>query len=1615
MTWMTRHSLIAALGLAALTSNAHAQSQAAETGALLVVYGVDAPSREGDVDHREQILFSVPANTAGRIYVRVFDPEINGRDDFTYGGPRDSVTTFRVMGGEGAFTGATRPKMQSDRDRATATTLVTDPGIALFSRDFDNDATTNGRWVTLGAVRARNGEVIDGRAYFRLDVDGTKGNDGNGFSVGVSMVRDRARAPDGLSMFAYQPTLRWNEGTSATRTALLGAPQGPFTIQNFDGANAELDIVTDYADFPVKASGQDYWSVDTIAADGSNLALSLKSGFETPNDVSISVFDGAGDPVALQMPPFSALDPARPTAVGAARPLADCRAVAFDGNASTGRAPLGYIWDFGDGSNVDQSVIAHRYAEPGRYVATLRVLEDGTRPGRGASVEVPVHVRSGPQAKPGDAIVIAPGQSVGFDGTGSEPSDSPISRYKWSFGDGTTASGATTQKAYEKSGLYRANLRVEDDSAHPCYFGVATRDVTVNFSPIAEAGTDQTAETGQVLGFNGTASYDIDGKIGTYSWAMADGTVLEGRNITHAFAEPGSYTVTLSVIDESGVANDTATDQLIVEVNAPPAPAFSIPERPVSVSEAAELNASASVDVDGEIISYLWEFGDGAMGDGKIVNYAWTSPGVYNVVLTVTDNSGTASATQKFEQEIFIDAAPTAVAGPAQFVTTSEVQFDGTGSTDPESDITSYAWDFGDGTIGTGPKPVHAYVRPGNYEVSLVVTDASGAPLNTDRDTVAITVNASPIADAGPTQIVAPNEEFTLSGRASLDPDGSISEYLWTMPDGKTKAAERIAVSLRSPGLYRFGLTVSDDFRGGAARDTDEALIRVNSAPIAEAGADLLVAPGDPVRLDAGMSFDRDGEITRYSWEFSDGAAPEETAVVERTYDTAGVWSAQLVVTDDSGVLNSTATDGLTIRVNHAPEAKAGADIQTEELQISVDGTASQDADGDQLIYSWNFGDGSSPVMGAQATHVYARSGIYPVTLTVQDGTGLSNATAVDTTKVTIKTRPIAVAGANRDVCSGEAILFDASDSTDPDGGLLLYSWDFGDGEASDLVNPTKTYEQPGAYPVTLKVRNGTGTEWGSDITRIAALIREGPIASAGADMTVCTNQAVRFDGSGSTDADGAVNAFSWVFGDGGTASGEHPEYSFKKPGNYAVNLTISGEALGNCSPLDTDTVNVEVVAAPAQEIVGSDRAAAGMSADYAVALGDLGGASVINQIWSFSDGGSASGSEVSHVFENPGIYFVTVVTDLAGGNAGCSTIETNRKVVVNAAPLGEIEAPQIVAAGQAILFAADGSSDTDGAIVDFAWDFGDGTAGHGLQAAHSYEKAGEYTVALTIKDDANVGNSVVTTTSLITVNPAPVAGLTVPQWVCPATEMPWEVVAPNGTAITWNFGDGAAKAGSSVTHTFQTPGLYPITIALDDGKGLANSQRQESRYVRVNQSPNAFAGPDQVICPGDTTVFDAGASGDLDGEITAFDWVFSDGVTLSGPRVERRFDQSGPVTVELRVHDNSGLSCGIVSDTAQILVNHTPVIDAGPDLSSKIGGAHDVVDFDGTNASDADGHGLEITWDYGDGTTGTGSVAQHRYTTAGTYTVVATARDTTGLQCGVGQDQANISAMARP
>ena len=806
-----------ALGVsaAALSIASPAVAQSVETEALMVVYGPFAPSREGDVDKLERLYFSLPAGSTGTYYLRVFDPEYGGDND-TIQGRSNSATLYRFFGGDGAFSQTPRPSMVEDGagplpyDRRVS---IEAPGEMLFERRYDDDPTGDMQWVTFTEFDASAGEVVGDRIYFRLDVQGIGGDDGNVFIADVSQSPTGNQRPDGLEVVAYDPTMRW-PGFGGPVQAILNAPEdGQVTVQTFDGAGGRIAVQTDFEDLPLRASGQDDWAVQTVTLADPQVAITLVDGLEKPNDITLSAFDSSGSALPLHMPITRAGIIDRPTPVATAQPLSNCVSVAFDASGSSGAEELRYFWDFGDGNTSEQPVIAHAYGAPGRYEAVLSILDARSDEPRGNRLRLPVHVRNAPVAVPGDDVVVAPGEPVAFAGGGSQPSDAPISRYIWNFGDGNIAIGQDVTKAYDAPGVYRAVLRVEDDSAHPCDFGLSTRQVTVNASPIAEAGTDQTTVVGATVALDASSSYDVDGAVGSYSWDMGDGTVLNGASVNHAYSSSGSFNVTLVVKDESGVANNSASDNLTVVVNAPPEPAISMLPRPVAVGEVTDLSAAGSVDPDGEIVSYMWEFGDGAMAEGPEVQYAWTSPGVKTVTLTVTDNSGTPSATQQTMMNVEVSAAPVADAGPDQALTASVVRFDGGGSSDPDGIISSYRWEFGDGTTASGRTVRHAYRAPGLYEVTLIVRDDSGAPLNQARDTMFVNINAVPLADAGPDVVVTPGQSFVLDAGFSVDPDGQIAETIWTLPSGEMMDGTSVETSFEEAGLYRIALEVRDKIK----------------------------------------------------------------------------------------------------------------------------------------------------------------------------------------------------------------------------------------------------------------------------------------------------------------------------------------------------------------------------------------------------------------------------------------------------------------------------------------------------------------------------------------------------------------------------------------------------------------------------------------------------------------------------------------------------------------------------------------------------------------------------------------------------------------------------------
>jgi PKD repeat protein len=282
-----------------------------------------------------------------------------------------------------------------------------------------------------------------------------------------------------------------------------------------------------------------------------------------------------------------------------------------------------------------------------------------------------------------------------------------------------------------------------------------------------------------------------------------------------------------------------------------------------------------------------------------------------------------------------------------------------------------YLWDFGDGTQGEGVTSVHRYRLPGSYLTTLTVIDNAKQAGKKARKTMWVALPQPPTAVAGPGRTVASGQRIVFDGSASKSGHGAIVDYTWGFGDGVVANGRRISHVFEQPGEYLVTLRVTNDAKTRCNTSHDQVAFRVNAAPVAEAGNHIIASIGDAVTLDAGLSYDADGKLISYLWDFGDGARPKEGQVVEHVYHQPGRYQVFLTVRDDAGVANSMASDTLTAVITYPPLAQAEADrkVAIGEV-IEFDGRTSKAAMGEFADYFWDFGDGAQ-AQGINVVYAY--------------------------------------------------------------------------------------------------------------------------------------------------------------------------------------------------------------------------------------------------------------------------------------------------------------------------------------------------------------------------------------------------------------------------------------------------------------------------------------------------------------------------------------------------------------------------------------------------------------------------------------------------------------------
>ncbi|MCK4758097.1 MAG: PKD domain-containing protein [Thermoplasmata archaeon] len=421
--------------------------------------------------------------------------------------------------------------------------------------------------------------------------------------------------------------------------------------------------------------------------------------------------------------------------------------ILLDGSGSSDNAGIvNFTWTFNDGGLVTLTVLTTSYTfnEPGTYIITLNV-SDAEGNWDTDTCTIYVNDTTNPTADASPDQYVNEDALVWLDGSNSNDNVGIIS-YEWAFNDGgpVLLIGVNPSYTFNEPGTYLITLNVSDAEGNwdtdTCTIYVA--DVTV---PVADAGPDQWVDEDNNVTFNGSGSTDNVGIL-NYTWTFDDNgipIISYEANAIYNFSEPGIYNVTLNVTDNAG---NWDTDLCIIYVNDTTNPvADAGPDQWVDEDSIVYLNGSASSDNVG-IVNYIWTLDDNGSPialNGSIISYIFAEPGIYNIILDVSDGAGNWDTDNCI---IFVNdtTSPVADAGPDQFRALNDAGYitiilDASRSYDNVG-IVNYTWTFDDnGILQTlyGESPYHTFTEVGVSVITLTVLDDAG---NSDIDTCTIAV-----------------------------------------------------------------------------------------------------------------------------------------------------------------------------------------------------------------------------------------------------------------------------------------------------------------------------------------------------------------------------------------------------------------------------------------------------------------------------------------------------------------------------------------------------------------------------------------------------------------------------------------------------------------------------------------------------------------------------------------------------------------------------------------------------------------------------------------------------------------------------------------------------------
>ncbi len=1127
-----------------------------------------------------------------------------------------------------------------------------------------------------------------------------------------------------------------------------------------------------------------------------------------------------------------------------------------------------------------------------------------------------------------------------------------LTELTWDFGDGTivTTTDLTVTHSYISAGLFDVNLTATN--IHGCTSFLSQEDlidVQSFASPDFSVDEDFFCNHPASVQFTNLSNGDLSNV--SYEWNFGDGNISNDENPSYTYNDLGSFDVSLTIIDNNTSCENTLLIPSMIQVGLAPNFSYTINET------CSEVTVDFINESLGDVVSFLWDFGDGNTSNLENPTHVYNSIGCYFPSLTVLTADG---CTNTYTLADCIEVQGTTdltyeIVGDS---TNCQVPFDVSFTTDYTGNV---EWDFGGAGTSNQQNPTFTFTEFGSYPIELTAILENGC----EESIIISTVNIAP------PQVMF--EGDTIEGCAPLavtftdisQAGGNVVSWLWDFGNGDTSTDESPTYTFTEHGEYDISLEITLD-NGCTGSITGFNYVQVGYVPPIEFSAD----PTETC-IENLISFtdeSDDENIDYWDWAFGDGTNSDQQHPIHEYNDT-GYMDVQLIVGYNSCFDTLLKEDYVHLL---PPKSIYEYTLDCNDILTVSFTDASIGAD----AWFWDMGDGTTYTQ-QNVTHTFPQEGVYLVNLQVYNNITDCYDDQIIPIPVYLP-EPLFEMPLEGCIVGGNSVDLPISDLSE-NAVNYIYTIPSGTALVLDQTNdpePLIKFTQPGIYTGFELYVEGSNLCSDSYILPDTVVISSIDALFTAVNIDINCNQTYQFNDE-SVSQFANIVAWYWDFGDGFTSTEQNPSHTYGIQGSYTPSLTVINDM--GCSHTYT-LPNPIVIESPfvSFDIVGS------------ICLGDTlmfqnqsVATDFVSWSWDLGDGTTSIEWHVNHSYDSAGVYQVCF---FAENNFGCQGTYCEEVIIEH--PLVDFTADEIVAtcSPHVVQF----NELTDESIIAWEWDFGDNTGVSTLpNPTHTYTNSGSFTVCLTVTSESGCVNTLCKENYITVGGPTATVDYLPSDVGCLDYDMQFIIESQNVDDYIFDFGDGITYSDYDIiepnfilNHTYTVAGEFVPVFIMIDSIGCNNVVILDT--IKTQSLDIDFTVTNFEICEGETVDFETIIN--TTGNVQSIHWTF-EGADIQSANTEEvndvLFENEGEFNVSLNVVTEY---CNdTITKVAAITVRPNPNAEFIAHPTSHCGAT--TIDF--LNQSTiASGSISAYNWNFGNGQTSTSLNESIEFNNIGNYDV---------------------------